>query len=107
MKKAYKWIAAVGSALVAILLFVLYRKYKDGEVDTLKDALAVEKASTEIKVLDAKREALEADIEDRGEEIAIVEDQLVRQKETIVVARTKATTLDEREILDLYGKLYP
>lgn len=106
MKKAYKWIAGIASAIVAVLLFFAYRKYKDGEVDTLKDALVVERATTEIKVLDAKREALEQDIGDRDEEIAIVKDELVANKKTIVEARTKAKGLtDEGAILAEYRKL--
>lgn len=107
MTKVWKWVLGVVSVIGTILAFVLYRKFQQDHVNSLKDALVVADAEKEVAVLDVKRELLEEDIEDRGEEIAIVKDELVANKKTIVEARTKAEGLDEQAVLDLYGKLYP
>lgn len=106
MSKVWRWVLGVVTALGAICAFVLWRKYQGDHVDTLTDALVVARAETEVAVLDAKREALEADIEDRDEEIAIVKDALVENKRSIVVARTKAGSIEgEEAILAEYRRL--
>jgi len=105
VSNAKKYAAAVVSAIAAVLAFLLYRKYQSNHVDTIKDALVVARAETEVKVLDARREALEQDIEDRDEEIAVVKDQLVVSKRSIVEARTMVEYMDEDAMLDQYRKL--
>jgi hypothetical protein len=105
MKKAWKWVVGIGAGIIAILAFVLYRKYQKDHVDSLKDALVVAKAEKEIIALDTERILLEDAIGNRDEEIAIVKDKLDANKRSIVEARTGAEGLDEDGILELYRKM--
>jgi hypothetical protein len=107
--KYLRWIkdhiVAVLGGIVAILAFVLYRKWKQGEVDSLKDALTVSKAVSNIKALDAKREMLGERIEGREAEIAEINESLEDNKRAIVEARTGAKGLSSDEILAEYKRL--
>jgi uncharacterized membrane protein len=105
VKKAWGWIVAALGALAALVSFILWRKYQKDHVDSVKDALAVAKAEREVAALDAEREMLEADIEGRGEELAIVEDKLDANRRTIVEARTGVTDLDEAGVIAEYRRL--
>ena len=62
-------------------------------------------AEREVAVLDTRREYLEAAVEDRAEEIAIVKDDLVANQRLIIEARTKAKGMDESAVLAEYRRL--
>jgi hypothetical protein len=107
--KYLRWIkdniVAVLGAIVAILAFILYRKWKQGQVNSLKDALSVEKATRDIKSLDTKRKMIGERIEGREAEIAEINEKLDDNKRAIVEARTGAKGLSSEEILAEYRRL--
>lgn len=105
MKKVWGWVVAALGAITAVLGFVLWRKYQKDHVNTLQDALEVAKAEKKVVALDTERRILEGAIEGRGEEIAIVDDQLDDNRRRIVEARTGAKHLDEAGVLAEYRRL--
>ena len=56
-------VVAVLGFIVAVLAFILYQKWKQDQVNSLKDSLSVAKATGEIKALDARREVIGERIE--------------------------------------------
>lgn len=105
MKKVWGWIIGVLGVIAAVLGFILYRKYAKDQVGSLKDALAVSKAEKDIAVLDAERVMLEEDIEERDEEIKVVDEQLADNQRKIIEARTGAKDLDADGVLEEYRRL--
>jgi hypothetical protein len=105
VKKAWRWVLGVLGGLVAILGYVLLRKYQKDHVDSLKDALVVAKAEKEVVALDTERRVLETNIDERGEEIAVVQDKLDANRRAIVEARTGAKHLDEEGVMAEYRRL--
>ena len=105
MTRIWQVILAVVGAIGAVLAFLLYRKYQQDHVNTVKDALAVAKAEREIKVLDAKREMVEERIETRATDIAKVNAALEENRRKIVEARTGVKGLDADGILAEYRRL--
>lgn len=105
MKRAWGYVVAALSALGAVLAFLLWRKYQKDHVDTLKDALAVSKAEREVKVLAAKREAVEERVAERAGEIAQLDAQLADNARRIVEARTKAKGLTSEQVMAEYKRL--
>ena len=104
-----KWLWArpavvFGFASVA-LGFILYRKWKADEVDTLKDAIAVSHAEKAVAVLDAKREQVELRVGRSEAEVRAVSKAIATNRRTIVEARTKAKDLPDDKILEAYKRL--
>jgi len=107
--KYLRWIkdnivAVLGFISVA-LAFILYRKWKQDQVNSLKDALVVSEATKEIKALDAQREMIGERIEGREAEIAEIDKKLDDNKRAIIEARTGAKGLSSEEILAEYRRL--
>lgn len=98
-------IAAVCGFIAVVLAFVLYRKWKQDEVNSLRDALTVSKATKEIAALDAKREIIGERIAGREAEIADINEKLEDNRRAIVEARTGAKGLSSEEVLAEYRKL--
>lgn len=107
--KYLRWIkdnvVAVLGVIVVVLAFILYRKWKQGQVNSLKDALSVEKATGEIKALDARREMIGERIEGRDVEIAEINMALEANRRAVVEARTGTKGLSTNAILEEYRKL--
>jgi hypothetical protein len=97
-------VAVLGFISVA-LAFIIYRKWKQDQVNSLKDALTVSKATKEIKALDAKREMIGERIEGREAEIVEIDKALNENKRAIIEARTGAEGLSSDEILAEYKRL--
>lgn len=107
--KYLRWIkdnvVAVLGFIVAVLAFILYQKWKQDQVNSLKDSLSVAKATGEIKALDARREVIGERIEGREAEIADINEKLEDNKRAIVEARTGVKDLSSDEILERYRRL--
>ena len=96
---------AVLGFIAMVLAFILYRKWKQDQVNSLKDALVVSEATKEIKALDAKREMIGERIEGREAEIAELDKKLEDNKRAIVEARTGVKGLSSEQILAEYRRL--
>ena len=105
MSKFKTWVAAVASGLVAILAFVVWRKWQKDHVDTLTDALVVARAERDVVALTEQKKAALARVEAWEPEVVAIEEKLAKAQTDIVLARTGAAELDSSEILEEYRKL--
>jgi uncharacterized protein HemX len=109
LKLAWWWVkdnavAVLGFVAVA-LGFILYRKWKTDQVNTLKDAVAVSEAEKTIAVLEESKKAVDARVATREVEINRLDKELETNKRRIVEARTGATDLSGDEVLEEYRRL--
>ena len=98
-------IVAVLGFIVLVLAFFFYRKWKQDQVNTLKDAIKVSDATKEIKALDAQRKMIDERMEDREAEIEYIDKKIKKNQREIVEARTGAKDLSDDEIIEEYRRL--
>lgn len=109
MKKAWNWIkdnvAAVAGFIAIALAFILYRKWKADQVNSLKDALVVSNAEKTIAVLEESKKAVDSRVAGREIEINEIDKNLEVNKRRIVEVRTGLEKLTADEILEEYKRL--
>lgn len=105
MSKLGGWLTAGASAIIAVLAFVLYRRWKQDHVDTLTDALTVAKAERDVATLTERRDTLVESAEARESDIQSLDDQLDETQRVIVEARTGTKDLDADAVLAEYRRL--
>jgi hypothetical protein len=109
IKLAWFWVkdnaVAVLGFIAIVLAFILYRKWKTDQVNSLKDAIAVSDAEKEIAVLEAEKEAIDTRVAEREVTINRIDKTLEENKRRIVEARTGTKELSSEEILSEYERL--
>lgn len=107
--KYIEWIknntVAILGFIALVLAFFLYRKWKQDQVNSLKDAVKVLDATKEIKALDARREFVTERMGQRDRVLESIDKKLQSNKRVIVEARTGAKDLSDDEIIAEYRRL--
>jgi len=112
--KAKPWLKWVLGGLLLILAGILaFGAYKR-KVGTLKDKLKVEKALSDIKVLETKRDAhiaTEAKLADKDARLAAkqsdIEVALVKAKKKVVAVDEIVEGRSDAEVVDRFNELFP
>lgn len=108
MLKVWQWLkkwwgliaGAVGLTIGAFLVWGTYKR----KVNTVRDALEVEKARTDIARLRGRREELMAQDQVDESEVLAIDVQLEENKQAIVEARRRAEVPDH-ELEDEFARL--
>lgn len=110
MKKAFEWVKghalAVVSVLFAIAASIAYWQAQRRKIGSLKDAVTVERARTEIAKHEVKREMLKASADDTRVQEDELDKKIVAAKAKVVEVRTKAKELPDDQVAAEFDRLY-
>jgi hypothetical protein len=109
-KKAWAWIkehwqivlGALGAIIAGWLAWGAYSR----KVGKLKDAVEVEKAVSDVKRLEAKREVLEKQEQAVEKKDVELEQRIVETKKKAVKVRENVNQRSDQEIADRFNELY-
>ena len=110
LKKAWEWIkehwyVIVGAIGALVGGFIVYGSMHR-KVGTLKDAVKVEKALSDIKRLEAKSAVLEKQEKTVEKKDVALKKQIVETKRKAVKAREDVDNRSDQEIADRFNELY-
>lgn len=107
----YSWVwlkdhltAILGGLVLVLGAYLLWRR-QQGQIASLSDALAVERARRDVAALQERRRSLMAQADEKSAEVAAVDAQLVANQRAAVEAATRVQGMSDAEVASEFARM--